>query len=779
VPPTRQHDETKAPPEPAAPEHGGAAPPVQRVLGLQASIGNAATARLLRDVGGLATPESPVHPEQFGPPMIGGLDPDRKEFVTKDPEQKVPPEIAAQLVLAQTALKNVIPLKETERATLRKAIPGAPIVELIERREMRRGWLENLPSMIGSLSPPAGQPDEAAAYQIWSLEQTAESYRKEIEEIQPQIDALVAQTGAKDETELLKLVTDEFPKMFVNRAKYIAYRQLWDNLNIAEAEGKRYGVGVNPDWGKKNVDRPYVPGKPAPEEAPALRAAAKELIGFRTRREEAERNFHPFSHMEDEYEAGKTNPDPSGAMALQEAESAEREARTRVGLEFPVLFNADLDKIANASDEEVSKQVCDQLVQLDMNIKETITNIREDNLKVWNLRGIVDLTMIDMGIDAKSPLVGVIQKHIAEAEEDADDGMLNMALTALQITAAVVATIATGGVALVAAGVAVGIGAYQLSDSIDKYMMESAAEKVALDPEIADISINEPQVMPIVFGVLALGLDGAAAVKVIAALRGPARALLSSGDMPGFIAAANRALPEADAARLIERASLMPEVASAARGVAAPGHGWTAEEIQDLFTRAFKRPGPPEEGFVLHPTVRSYRNAAQAAGVADAEATYGFFQPASRAVQEGADVTAAMGKIHLPPTASTITVIHESLHAVGRQSGVSSILGRYVDEGLTELIAREAFGPEAARFVYEGNMAFVKVLAKEVGGLDVLRNAYLHRQWGPLRSALRARLGGKEAVVQRFYRLMRRVGPNGEDGEAIGQLTEMLFPTRP
>src|SRR5262249_20218540 len=191
----------KAPPEPAAPQPDGAASPADRVLDLQASIGNAATARLLRDGTGLATPASPVHPEQYGPPMLGGLDPDRTEFVTKDPERKVPPEIAAQLVLAQTALRHVVPLKEDQRALLRKALPGAPILELIERRDTRRSWLENLPSMTGSLMPPAGQPDDAAAYQIWSLEQTAVSYRKEIEELQPQIDALVTQTGAKDEAD--------------------------------------------------------------------------------------------------------------------------------------------------------------------------------------------------------------------------------------------------------------------------------------------------------------------------------------------------------------------------------------------------------------------------------------------------------------------------------------------------------------------------------------------------------------------------------------------------
>jgi hypothetical protein len=776
VPTTRRHDETEAPQEPAARQPAEARPPVHRVLALQASIGNAATARLLRC--GLATPESPVHQEQCGP-MIG-LDPDRTEFVTADPAPAMPNDVAAQLLAVQTTLRGVPKLNESDRATLRKAIPGAPILDLIEKRDMRRGWLENLPSMVGSLMPPAGQPDESAAYQIHSLNQTADGYRREIEELQPQIDAIVAQAGAGTEAELVQLVEEEFPKLFIRRGKDIANRQLWDNLNIAEAEGARYGVSQNPNWGKKvpGSDRPYVAGRPRPEEASALRAAAKELIGFRARREEAERNFKPFSHMEDEWAAAQAgNPDPSGQMAMQDAQTAEAEARTRIGLQFPVLFKADLDKIANASDEALSRQVCDQLVTLDYNIKQTITNIREDELEIWNLRGIVDLTMIDLGIDAASPLVGVVERHIAEAE--ADKGMLDMALTALQITAAIVATVASGGLALGAAAVAVGIGTYQLAGSIDDYMQESFAENVALDPEIADISVNEPRVMPIVFGVLALGLDGAAAVKVITALRGPARALLADGDMPGFIAAAHRALPEADAQRLIERAALLPEVtAKAARGAAPRGQAWTAEQIQELFTRAFKRPGPPEGSFVLHESQASYNAAANAAGLAAPHKTFGFWLPADRATAAGGDVVAGMGRIHLPPTASTLTVIHESLHAIGRQSGVSSIVGRYVDEGLTELLAREAFGPEAGRFIYEGNLAFVKLLAKEVGGVDVLRNAYLHRQWGPLRAAIRGRLGGSEVTTHRFYRLLRRVGPDGQQGEALGQVTEMLFPAR-
>ena len=51
----------------------------------------------------------------------------------------------------------------------------------------------------------------------------------------------------------------------------------------------------------------------------------------------------------------------------------------------------------------------------------------------------------------------------------------------------------------------------------------------------------------------------------------------------------------------------------------------------------------------------------------------------------------------------------------GARSGVDALLGRYVEEGLTEWLARSAFGPEAGRFIYEGNLAFVQLLAREVG----------------------------------------------------------------
>jgi hypothetical protein len=161
----------------------------------------------------------------------------------------------------------------------------------------------------------------------------------------------------------------------------------------------------------------------------------------------------------------------------------------------------------------------------------------------------------------------------------------------------------------------------------------------------------------------------------------------------------------------------------------------------------------------LHPTQASYEAAEQTAGYQPGE-TLGFFDTDRELV-------------HLPPTVSDLTAMHEALHMIGRQSGVEGVLGRYVEEGLTEWLAR-TLGPVAERRAYDGNVAFVRLLANIVGE-DILRDAYLHRLWAPLRSALRARLGS-EAAVQHLYHQLKQVGPQGETGRVLQGVFDMLWP---
>ena len=153
-----------------------------------------------------------------------------------------------------------------------------------------------------------------------------------------------------------------------------------------------------------------------------------------------------------------------------------------------------------------------------------------------------------------------------------------------------------------------------------------------------------------------------------------------------------------------------------------------------LFVRHFKRPGPPSrvDLLLIRRKVASFEAAVQAARLPARDVRL-LHSRTGRTAATGE--VAAMGSVRLPPTASALITMHESLHMISRQSGVLAILGQFVEEGLTEWLAR-SFGPRDDRGLYDQNVAFVKLLASIVGE-DTLRDAYLHRKWEPLRSALR------------------------------------------
>jgi hypothetical protein len=211
--------------------------------------------------------------------------------------------------------------------------------------------------------------------------------------------------------------------------------------------------------------------------------------------------------------------------------------------------------------------------------------------------------------------------------------------------------------------------------------------------------------------------------------------------------------------------------AEATSGTAAQATAFTHGQLLDLYVRYFKRPGPPQGTIIFYPTQASFEAALQTADLPPG--TPSFFTYPAEELAATSEVAATMGLIHLPPTVSTLDAMHEALHMIGAQSGVRDILGQYVEEGLTEWLAR-SLGPQARPNMYEQNVAFVERLARIVGE-DTLRDAYLHRNWEPLRSALRARLGS-ELAVQHLYGLLRQVGPYGERGGVLVEVYDMLGP---
>jgi hypothetical protein len=272
--------------------------------------------------------------------------------------------------------------------------------------------------------------------------------------------------------------------------------------------------------------------------------------------------------------------------------------------------------------------------------------------------------------------------------------------------------------------------------------------------------------MPVALAVVGVVADSAVLAKALVALRPAATAVMADGDIARFSGAAHQVLSADEAEALVNRVSHLPEVVEATSRGAGAGGGvadaaWTHEEILELFARAYRRPGPPANSITFHASQAEFAEAARLAGSRNWNngRLLGFFDPNT-------------GILHLPPGSSLNTVIHESLHLVADNNGVREIAGGFLDEGMTEWLARAEFGPNGIRTGYEANVAFTEMLADRVGA-ETLRNAYLHGQWGPLRRAL-VRLLGSEQQVQHWYRLLRTLGPEGS-GPALDEAARMII----
>jgi hypothetical protein len=763
----------RAPPEPG-PE--GVRP--EGILRLQQEVGNArvtsmlAAAALLRTPvaeGRLATPEDPVHHSGEHGLVTVVEDPNDVEVPGAPPATPLPPldpEVAKKVVAMRTVLRNVRPLDEKSTRILERAVPGARVVELMKTREQLRKdvWLADM--ALRWVVPDA--ESEQSRRLVATVTAQVESKRVQLEQTQREISGLVKLAGVKDEDALTTYVNDEFPTMFLDRAGEIAYQQLEANRRVVEKEAERFGVTKRHLKLAGDSDDPEeifrITGTPSAQDAAGMRAAAAELAALHKATEEAEGNVHPFGHMEDEYDAAQQtgNPDPANQMPYTNATTAEYEAQQRLGLEYPLLFHADPEKLA-AADSDLQTEAYEQVVQITKNINETEKSIAYGKLKIWSLREITDITMLDLGISADSPLMDAVNAHIKD--EESEERLITIAKAALQIGASIVAAFATGGVSLVASAISIGLGLDMLRDASASYSAEKAASNVALDPAIADISVNEPKIMPVALAVVGVVADAGMLAKALVALRPAATALIADGDIARFSGAAHQVLSANEAEALVNRVSHLPEVVEATTRGAGAGGGvadaaWTHEQILELFARAYKRPGPPAGSITFHATEAEFTEAARLAGSRhwDTGRLLGFYDRSA-------------GILHLPPGSSLNTVIHESLHLVAQNNGVREIMGRFLNEGMTEWLARAEFGPNGVMTGYEANVTFTEMLASRVGA-GTLRDAYLHGRWGELRRAL-VRLLGSEEQVQHWYGLVRGLGPEG-GGAALDEAARMI-----
>jgi hypothetical protein len=495
---------------------------------------------------------------------------ERPDFVTADPVPQMPPAVASTVLAARATLSQIPKLGKPDLETMKYAAPGAPVLELIEKRERHRADIEANQSQISMRAPAARLPDDQQA--AWEAEaapftQQIQYDEAEIQKTQTMIEAVVQGLGVADEAALVKLLTVDFPELFVRRGKLIAYRQLDDNARVAEDEARRYGLGI-PGQGAGSYASPASFGNPEDiaglrKGAARVRAIEKQIADIqeteRRRTQEAEEAARD-KYLQSEGEPGAgagsyaTAPVEAPDFTKEEAQLAQLNTeRDAIRSQFPILYRPgiDLEGLTAASDDDLSRATGAEVGTILSNIADTKKAIENEDLKVWSLRGIVELTMIDLGVTAESPLVHVVERYAAET---ADEGLLHKALSALALVAGIVATVATGGVALFAGAVAFGIGGYELARSVKAYGIESAANEVALDPELADISVNDPEIMPIVMNVLSMGLAAGDLIRVVKAIRLPAKALAAGGDIGTFATAAKAVIPAEEAERFIAAA---------------------------------------------------------------------------------------------------------------------------------------------------------------------------------------------------------------------------------
>lgn len=444
------------------------------------------------------------------------------------PAASLPASTPAQGTEATQVLARVQPISDADRSTLQHAFAGAPILQYINQRDAKRELLEKKNNELLAIRPEHGVPEEGSVIEQQVSSMTAEIDRlsTEVAQLDNLVQAGLAEMGLSEESQLTTLVNDTFPELFIRRAKTIAKAELDKNKAIVEEEANRYGYQVCVDDAAKQ----------------GLINAARDLVNRRAAIAEMEMRLSDLSrHLPS---AGTPSPENMGSNYHDYVRYPQRIAEDRRELQrlqsvyllrYPIMArpNLDLNAIATGDETAVGQSINAEVTTLIQNIEATKENIDNGRLKVWNLRNIMNMTAADLGADENPDLMAAVNQHVMR--EVSEEQALQMALTALAITAAIVATVATAGGALVvaggAAGVGLGLSIADASNSVQQYIAESQASDVALDPAVGDISVNDPDLLWVVMSFAGVIMDVFQVRAVFSAVKGAARALRTAEDV--------------------------------------------------------------------------------------------------------------------------------------------------------------------------------------------------------------------------------------------------------
>ena len=407
-------------------------------------------------------------------------------------------------------------LSDENQRLLDLAVGGASIVEDIRQRDEMRARMRELALGL----------DRGDIVEQGSATADYERYDSLEHELSARIDVQMRALGVSDESDLLRLVSDEFPRFFLAEAKRTAHGMLDENEDVARSERERYaGEICTPDRaGLLAADAHLEELDPAPLEL-SIRVA-----------QEAVARYGPSAGVWSPAEWEAAIPESQQSVLVEIANLGENQrhlaalkpiyeaTRYAYGRQFPILLSESYHPgtFTKAADDDLGKIVGEPIDEILENIDRVREAINDDEMKVWNMRDVLQITQQRLGV-THPVLIEAIRNRIEEIE--ADESFLRWVKVALAVTTSVLAgMIFTPAVGM---AVAAGWGIDALAESVNTYRNESAAENVALDPTVADISLNEPQIGWVILDAVFLAIDLGAAAR---ALRGPARLLTETGD---------------------------------------------------------------------------------------------------------------------------------------------------------------------------------------------------------------------------------------------------------
>ncbi len=599
--------------------------------------------------------------------------------------QGLSPEDARRLIAARTTLSNVPPLEPGDQKTLEGTIKDSTAYALLQERNQKREELKTATDEFEeakrNLQDVNGPPPQEMVDKKDALGVRVKSLGDQVSDLDKTLQAVLKSLNTTEDG-LIKLVTEDFPRLFISRGKQIALQELKQNKELAEKEKDQYKDMCTADSddpvGKRN----------------GLRTAALDLTNRQKAIEEDQLKIQE-AHK-DQAAGGKDESGQQSSSAydlaheqeiqdrIQKNQAELKSKRNSYALKYKILYREDVDieKLSTASDAELEAIVGSKVDEVLKNIQETEDNITNDKLEIWALKDIVSMTKQSLGIEQNQTLLTVIDSHIQQAQADAaSNEHLESALKALAMTAAIIASVAT-----LNPGIAIGVGALigviDVIESATSNERKAAASDVALDQAVAKMSAEDPQWIWLIAGIASLVLDAIALGTIFKEMKAAATTL------EAFTKAAYRALPEAKARQLVEiaKTQIKPfmNIAGELEAIGAAFSNVDRVKVGALIARyadeayasAFLQ--LTEEGKLLPMTEEAIRQAVKNEGIADSLVkkylnnpnfrAAGFYEPTTRTIFLRDTTGAGLGGV----------VVHELTHEFQKATEVAMMINNQV-----------------------------------------------------------------------------------------------------